>query len=76
MTPIPELRRRRTDDDLAEELPVQIGISGAPDMVLVMADSNHLALLKTSPEAWNRWRKQNPDILPDLRYGDLRNSEP
>jgi uncharacterized protein YjbI with pentapeptide repeats len=31
-----------------------------------MANEEHLKILKQGAEAWNRWRKENPDIKPDL----------
>jgi hypothetical protein len=31
-----------------------------------MANDEHVALLKQSVDAWNEWRKQNPDIEADL----------
>ena len=31
-----------------------------------MANPEHLAKLKEGVEAWNQWRKQNPDVEPDL----------
>ena len=33
---------------------------------------NHLAILKQGVVIWNRWRKDNPDIEPDLEGADLR----
>jgi uncharacterized protein YjbI with pentapeptide repeats len=37
-----------------------------------MADEKLLALLKQDVDAWNEWRKDNPDVLrPDLREADL-----
>ncbi len=37
-----------------------------------MANQEHLAILKQGVEIWNQWRKNNPGILPDLSYTDLR----
>jgi hypothetical protein len=31
-----------------------------------MANEEHLKILKQGVEAWNRWRKENPDTAPDL----------
>jgi hypothetical protein len=31
-----------------------------------MANPEHLKILKKGVEAWNKWRKENPDIQPDL----------
>jgi uncharacterized protein YjbI with pentapeptide repeats len=36
-----------------------------------MADPEHLAKLKEGVEAWNKWRKDNPEIKPDLTEVDL-----
>jgi hypothetical protein len=37
-----------------------------------MADQQHLAVLKQGVAAWNAWRRQHPEILPDLSGADLR----
>jgi hypothetical protein len=39
-----------------------------------MANDEHLALLKQGVEAWNAWRRENPDIRPDLSGADLSNA--
>jgi uncharacterized protein YjbI with pentapeptide repeats len=36
-----------------------------------MANQEHLAILKKGVEAWNRWRQQNPEVIPDLRLANL-----
>lgn len=36
-----------------------------------MANPEHLKILKQGIEAWNIWRKENPDIRPDLRTANL-----
>jgi hypothetical protein len=36
-----------------------------------MANEEHLAWLKRGVAAWNRWRQQNPGIVPDLRGAEL-----
>ena len=36
-----------------------------------MANEEHLAILKKGVAAWNEWRKQHPDIRPDLGGADL-----
>ena len=36
-----------------------------------MANQQHLDILKQGVETWNQWRKENPDINPDLREADL-----
>lgn len=38
-----------------------------------MANAEHLAILKEGVEVWNKWRKENKNILPDLRKADLHN---
>jgi len=40
-----------------------------------MANPEHLAILKQGVEAWNAWRKDNPDIIPDLSGTELRGAE-
>lgn len=37
-----------------------------------MADEQHLNKLREGVENWNQWRKENPDIKPDLRGTYLR----
>ena len=36
-----------------------------------MANEEHLKILKQGVDAWNQWRKQNPEIVPDLSDTDL-----
>ncbi len=36
-----------------------------------MADEKHLAILLQNVEQWNQWRKDNPDIQPDLNKVEL-----
>ena len=36
-----------------------------------MANPEHLKILKQGVEAWNKWRKENPHIRPDLSKADL-----
>lgn len=36
-----------------------------------MPDINHLNILKQGAEIWNKWRKDNPEISPDLSSADL-----
>ena len=40
-----------------------------------MADEEHVALLKQGVEVWNKWRKENPDIRPDLSGADLTGAD-
>ena len=37
-----------------------------------MADEEQLKIIKQGPDAWNRWRAENPKIIPDLVEADLR----
>ena len=36
-----------------------------------MANPEHLAKLKEGVAAWNRWRKENPELIPDLQEANL-----
>jgi len=36
-----------------------------------MANEEHLKILKFGADAWNVWRKENPNVQPDLRGADL-----
>lgn len=36
-----------------------------------MANKEHLNILKQGPSVWNQWRKQNPEIVPNLSDADL-----
>jgi len=36
-----------------------------------MANEEHLAIIKQGVETWNQWRKENPDIRPDLSGANL-----
>lgn len=36
-----------------------------------MADQGHLVILKQGKDQWNTWRKENPDIKPELSWADL-----
>jgi hypothetical protein len=40
-----------------------------------MANDDHIAQLKKGVAAWNAWRKENPDIHPDLRKADLSGAD-
>ncbi len=40
-----------------------------------MGNEEHLKILKQGVEVWNKWRKENPDIKPDLKNVDLSNEE-
>ena len=39
-----------------------------------MANPEHLEILKQGVEVWNKWRKDNPDVKPDLSEADLLNA--
>ncbi len=36
-----------------------------------MANEDHLEILNSGVEAWNRWREENPDTAPDLSHANL-----
>lgn len=36
-----------------------------------MANPEHLAILKQGVSKWNEWRKENPEVEPNLSYADL-----
>jgi uncharacterized protein YjbI with pentapeptide repeats len=36
-----------------------------------MANPEHLKILKQSVDAWNQWREENLDVIPDLSGADL-----
>jgi uncharacterized protein YjbI with pentapeptide repeats len=36
-----------------------------------MANPENLAKLREGPEAWNQWRKEHADVVPDLSEADL-----
>src|SRR5271157_4052046 len=36
-----------------------------------MANPEHLEILKQGVEQWNKWRKEHPDVDPDLHEADL-----
>ena len=40
-----------------------------------MANPEHLEILKQGVEVWNRWREDNPDVIPDLKQADLQGIE-
>lgn len=37
-----------------------------------MANEEHLKILKQGVEVWNRWRRENPQIIPNLKSANLR----
>ncbi len=38
-----------------------------------MANPEHVKILKQGVEVWNKWREDNPGVIPDLSGWDLRN---
>jgi hypothetical protein len=40
-----------------------------------MANQAHLEILKNGVKEWNEWRKQNPEIRPDLETANLTKAE-
>ena len=40
-----------------------------------MANKEHLAILKKGVAAWSKWRKQYPDLRPDLGGANLRRAD-
>lgn len=40
-----------------------------------MADPSHLQLLTRGVVVWNKWRREFPDITPDLRGANLRSTD-
>jgi uncharacterized protein YjbI with pentapeptide repeats len=37
-----------------------------------MANDDHVARLRQGADAWNAWRREHPDVEPDLRDSRLR----
>jgi uncharacterized protein YjbI with pentapeptide repeats len=40
-----------------------------------MANDEHVAMLKKGMDAWNAWRRYNPDIRPDLSEANLSGAD-
>ena len=40
-----------------------------------MANPEHLEILKQGVDAWNQWRKENPEMKPDLSEADLAHAD-
>jgi uncharacterized protein YjbI with pentapeptide repeats len=40
-----------------------------------MANEEHLKILRQGVEVWNRWRKENPGLWPDLRGANLSKAD-
>ncbi len=41
-----------------------------------MANPEHLKILNQGIEAWNKWRKENPVIIPDLTKVEYEDQDP
>jgi len=39
-----------------------------------MANDDHVAILEQGVAAWNTWRDENPNIIPDLSRENLTNA--
>lgn len=37
-----------------------------------MPNEEHLKIIKQGVNAWNQWREENPDTIPDLSQADIR----
>ena len=40
-----------------------------------MAKAEHLKILDKGVDEWNNWRKNNPDLVPDLMKTDLEGKD-
>jgi hypothetical protein len=40
-----------------------------------MANPEHLEILMRGVEVWNKWRNENPDVVPSLRHADFQGKE-
>ena len=40
-----------------------------------MANEEQIAILREGVDGWNRWRKENPDVRPDLNDANLRSAD-
>jgi uncharacterized protein YjbI with pentapeptide repeats len=43
--------------------------------MLSMANNEHVAILKKGVDAWNAWRDEHPNIIPDLSEADLTGAD-
>lgn len=50
----------------------QCPVTFAPQRLTIMANPEHLEILKQGEATWNQWRKDHPEIVPDLSDADLR----
>ena len=40
-----------------------------------MANDEHVAILKQGVDAWNKWRRENPEVRPNLSEADLSEAD-
>lgn len=40
-----------------------------------MANEEHLRILGQGVDSWNKWRRENAEINPDLNLADLSNAK-
>lgn len=40
-----------------------------------MANPEHVEIIKQGVEVWNKWREDNPDVIPDLEEAELQGAE-
>ena len=40
-----------------------------------MANPKHVEILKQGVEVWNEWRKENPNVIPDLTGANLSRAD-
>ena len=40
-----------------------------------MANEEQLAILAQGVDAWNKWRRENPDVPVDLKEANLRHKD-
>src|SRR6516225_7064548 len=57
--------QRREDSGLLHTTCIPLNILIGTGMLL-MANDEHVTMLKQGVDAWNEWRLKNPDIRPDL----------
>lgn len=47
-------------------------LDGVKKAQWLMANPEHLAILEQGVEVWNRWREENPEVLPNIVGADLQ----
>ncbi|MCP4112139.1 MAG: pentapeptide repeat-containing protein [Desulfobacteraceae bacterium] len=40
-----------------------------------MANQKHLEILRQGVDVWNKWREDNPDVVPDLQEVNLQGAD-